>query len=202
MTAATRDNAVALPDPSDPRSEYERLLAGDWYRYRLSPELGAITAAGHEASRRIAELYREDPAAGVALLRETLGGFGEGADFRPPFYVEYSTQLSIGDRSFINTGFLVIGGGRVSIGADVLIGPDARFYTSNHPTDPELRRAGWERALPITVGDNVWFGGSVVVCPGVSIGADSVIAAGAVVTTDVPAGVIVGGNPARVIRAV
>jgi maltose O-acetyltransferase len=198
----TRDAAVAQPDPTDPRSEYERLLAGDWYRYRLSPELGEITAAGHEASRRIAELYREDPAAGLALLRETVGSFGAGADFRPPFYVEYGSHLSIGERSFINTGFLVIGGGRVSIGADVLIGPDARFYTSNHPTDPALRREGWERALPITVGDNVWFGGSVVVCPGVTIGADSVIAAGAVVTKNVPAGVVVGGNPARVIREV
>ena len=115
----TRDTAVAQPDPTDPRSEYERLLAGDWYRYRLSPELGEITAAGHEASRRIAELYREDPAAGLALLRETVGSFGEGADFRPPFYVEYGAHLSIGERTFINTGFLVIGGGQVTIGADV-----------------------------------------------------------------------------------
>lgn len=205
MTAPARDDAVAAPappDPTDPRTEYEKLLAGDWYRYRLSAELGALTAHGHEASRRIAEVYREDPEAGVALLRETVGAFGDGADFRPPFYVEYGTHLSVGARTFINTGFMVIGGGRVTLGEDVLVGPDARFYTSNHPTDPALRRAGWERALPITVGDNVWFGGSVVVCPGVTIGADSVVAAGAVVTRDVPAGVVVGGNPARVIRAV
>lgn len=204
MTTPTRDDAAvdpALPDPADPRSEYEKLLAGDWYRYRLSAELGAITAHGHETSRRIAELYREDPAAGVALLRETIGDFGEGADFRPPFYVEYGPHLSVGRGTFVNTGFMVIGGGRVTVGEDVLIGPDARFYTSNHPTDPALRREGWERALPITVGDNVWFGGSVVVCPGVTIGADSVVAAGSVVTKDVPAGVVVGGNPARVIRA-
>lgn len=199
-TPVTRDDSPAAPDPDDPRSEYDKLLAGDWYRYRLSAELGAITAAGHEASRRIAELYREDPESGLALLRETLGGFGEGADFRPPFYVEYGAHLSVGERSFINTGFMVIGGGRVTIGADVLVGPEARFYTSNHPTEPELRRQGWERALPITVQDNVWFGGSVVVCPGVTIGANSVIGAGSVVTRDIPAGVFAAGSPARVIR--
>lgn len=189
------------PTPDPDRSEYDKMVAGDWYRYRLSAELGEITARNHEACRRLTEVYREDAEAGLALFREIVGEVGDGVDFRPPFYVEYGAHMTIGRGSFINTGFLALGGGRITIGEDVLIGPDVRFYTPNHPLDADDRRAGYERVRPITVGDNVWFGGSVVVLPGVTIGDDAVVGAGSVVTKDVPAGAVVGGNPARVIRS-
>jgi maltose O-acetyltransferase len=196
----TTDAPQTRPTPDPDRSEYDKMVAGDWYRYRLSAELAEITASNHEASRRLTEVYREDAVAGLELFREILGAVGEGVDFRPPFYVEYGQHLSIGRGSFVNTDFLALGGGRITIGEDVLIGPGVRFYTPNHPLDPDDRRAGYERVAPITVGDNVWIGGSAVVLPGVTIGADSIVGAGSVVTKDVPSGVVVAGNPARVIR--
>ncbi len=90
----------------------------------------------------------------------------------------------------------------IRIGDDVLIGPNVQLLTPTHPIDLEPRRAKWEAALPITIGDNVWIGGMAVICPGVTIGENSVIGAGAVVTKDIPANVVAAGNPARVIRSV
>jgi maltose O-acetyltransferase len=90
----------------------------------------------------------------------------------------------------------------ITIGDDVLMGPNVQLLTPTHPLDPDTRRDKWEAALPITIGDNAWIGGMVVICPGVTIGQDAVIGAGAVVTKDVPPGSIAVGNPARVIRSV
>lgn len=86
------------------------------------------------------------------------------------------------------------------IGDNVLIGPGTRLYTPNHPLDVGLRRDGWEIGLPITIEDDAWLGGSVVICPGVTIGARSVVGAGSVVTKDVPPDVVVAGNPARIVK--
>jgi len=95
---------------------------------------------------------------------------------------------------------MVLGSGRITIGDNVLIGPGARLYTPNHPLDVDLRREGWEIGLPITIEDDAWLGGSVTICPGVTIGARSVVGAGSVVTKDVPPDVVVAGNPARVVK--
>lgn len=191
------DLAAAL---ADPRSEYDKMVAGDWYRYRFGPELADMTTATQRACRRITAMYDEDRDAAGALFRELLGTVGEGVDFRPPFYLDYGHRLHVGDRTFINADFLTLGGGEIRIGADVLIGPSVRLYTPTHVLDPELRPQGWERVSPITIEDGVWLGGSVVVCPGVTIGARSVIGAGSVVTKDVPPDVVAAGNPARVVR--
>jgi maltose O-acetyltransferase len=199
---STSAAADVRPTPDPDRSEYDKMVAGDWYRYRISPELAEITTRNQEVCRRLTEIYRTDPDAGLALLREIVGEVGEDVDFRPPFVVEYGHHVSIGRGTFINTDFLVLGGGHVTIGEHVLIGPSCRFYTPNHPLDPDDRRAGYERVAPIVVGDNVWFGGSVVVLPGVTIGENSVVGAGSVVTRDVPPGVVVAGNPARVIKEI
>lgn len=176
------------------------MVAGEWYRYRRGPELAGMTTATQRTCREINEAYAGDPDAAMVLFRELVGTVGEGVDFRPPVYLDYGSQLHIGDGTFINADFLALGGGEIVIGKNVLIGPSARFYTPNHPLDAEHRLEGYERVEPIVIGDNVWLGGSVVICPGVTIGAGSVIGAGAVVTKDVPAGVLAAGNPARVIR--
>lgn len=125
---------------------------------------------------------------------------GDGVDFRPPFSLDYGHRLHLGARTFVNADFLTLGGGEIRIGADVLIGPSVRLYTPTHVLDPELRPQGWERVASITIEDGAWLGGSVVVCPGVTIGARSVVGAGSVVTKDVPPDVVVAGNPARVVR--
>jgi maltose O-acetyltransferase len=91
---------------------------------------------------------------------------------------------------------------RITIGDDVQVGPLVQLLTPTHPLDADLRRAKWEAAEPIVIGDNVWLGGGVIVCPGVTIGADTVVGAGAVVTRDLPAGVVAAGVPARVTREI
>ena len=125
---------------------------------------------------------------------------GEGVDIRPPLRVDYGHNISIGDASWANYGLTVLDVAPVVIGTDVLIGPNCSLYTAIHPTEPGPRRAKWESSAPITIEDNVWLGGSVVVCPGVTIGENSIIGAGAVVTRDIPANCIAVGNPARVIK--
>ncbi len=176
------------------------MVAGDWYRYRLGPDLAEMTTSTQRTCRRITALYDEDRPAAEALFADMLGT-AEGVDFRPPLYLDYGSRLHVGEGTFINADFLALGGGEIRIGRNVLVGPSARLYTPIHALDVDDRRAGYERVLPITIGDDVWLGGNVVVCPGVTIGDGSVIGAGAVVTRDVPAGVFAAGNPARVIRA-
>ena len=193
-----RDNK---PQPHPETSEFDKMVAGDWYRYRFGPELGDLTTTTQRTCRQITALYDDDREAAEALFTQMLGSVGEGVDFRPPMYLDYGTRLRVGAGTFINADFLTLGGGEITIGANVLVGPSARLYTPTHALDIDDRRAGYERVSPITIGDDVWLGGNVVVCPGVTIGAGSVIGAGSIVTRDVPPGVLASGNPARVIRS-
>ncbi|TFC04861.1 sugar O-acetyltransferase [Cryobacterium adonitolivorans] len=178
------------------------MVAGEWYRYRSGPELAEMTSSTQRTCRQITALYDDDQPAAHALFAGMLGSAGAGADFRPPLYLDYGSRLHVGANTFINADFLTLGGGEISIGANVLVGPSARLYTPSHALDVAERRAGFERVSPITIEDDVWLGGNVVVCPGVTIGAGSIIGAGSVVTKDVPAGVIAAGNPARVVREI
>jgi maltose O-acetyltransferase len=136
-----------------------------------------------------------------ALLRQTLRHVGEGVVVRPPFYCEYGA-VSIGDGTFINVDAVMLDVAAIEIGAACQIATRVQLLTATHPIDPEPRRLGWEYAEPITIADNVWLGGGVIVCPGVTIGQDTVVGAGAVVTRDLPAGVVAAGVPARVLREI
>ena len=127
--------------------------------------------------------------------------WGENVDIRPPLRVDYGYNITIGDGSWVNFGLTALDVAPIVIGADVLIGPNCSLYTAIHPTEPGPRRAKWESSAPITLEDNVWLGGSVVVCPGVTIGENSIIGAGAVVTRSIPPNSVAVGNPARVIKA-
>lgn len=135
-----------------------------------------------------------------AILRELIGEIKGGFYIISPFYCDYGTYISIGDRFFANYDCKILDGAQVSFGDDVRIGPNCCFATPNHAPDPQMRKDGWQIFQPITVGNNVWFGASVTVLPGASIGDDSIIAAGSVVTGEIPAGVLAGGNPCKVIR--
>src|SRR3954470_1873340 len=136
-----------------------------------------------------------------ALLRRMLRHVGEGVVVRAPFYCEYGA-ISIGDRTFVNVDAVMLDVAPITIGAACQIATRAQLLTATHPVDPEPRRLGWEYGEPITIGDNVWLGGGVIVCPGVIIGEDTVVGAGAVVTRDLPSGVVAYGNPARVVREI
>lgn len=177
----------------------DRMLAGEWY-LPDDPELGADTerradlCAAYNANGRLTPTERQK------ILAELLGSVGEGVRIRPPFHCDYGRCISIGDRTFINFNAVFLDAAPITIGADVQIGPNVQLLTPTHELDTERRRAGWERADPVTIGDNVWLGGGVIVCPGVTIGENTVVGAGSVVTKDLPAGVLAVGNPARVVR--
>lgn len=178
------------------------LFSGEWIRYRASAILPELTWEAQSTCARINRIYFDDQAEAMRLFHALVPGAGDGIDFRPPINLDYGVGLTIGERTFINKDFLIVGGGRVTIGADCLIGPRCSIYTPNHAEDRERRRAGWERASAVTIGDNVWLGGSVTITPGVTIGDDAIIGAGSVVTRDVPAGMVAVGNPCRVVRPI
>ncbi|MBD8079871.1 sugar O-acetyltransferase [Cellulosimicrobium arenosum] len=178
----------------------ERMLAGDDY-LADDPEILADVARREDLQHRINTLHPSQADERRALLTELLGAFGEGSDIRTPFYCDLGYQTRIGARSFVNYGMQCLDVGAVTIGDDVLIGPGVQLLTPTHPTEPGARRAKWEGGQPITIGDNVWLGGGVIVCPGVTIGANTVVGAGSVVVRDLPADVVAVGNPARVVRA-
>lgn len=188
------------PAPDDPRTAYERMVAGDWY-IADDPQIQGAFRAALAATARFQVAYPEDPDAAQEILRDLLGELGEGAHVRAPIAVDYGSRLFIGPGTFVNFGLTALDVVDVRIGANCQLGPNIQLLTAVHPLEAEPRRAGWEAAEPISIGDNVWIGGGVIVCPGVSIGADSVIGAGSVVTRDVPAGSLAVGSPARVIRS-
>ncbi|SDR85603.1 maltose O-acetyltransferase [Paraoerskovia marina] len=184
----------------DTRTMHARMLAGETY-HADDPQITADVARAGDLQHRLNHLHPAQTDERRALLTELLGTLGEGADVRPPFYCDLGYNLHLGARSFVNYGMQCADVGEIRIGEDVLIGPSVNLLTPTHPVDPESRRAGWEGSEPITIGDNVWLGGGVTVCPGVSIGRNSVVGAGSVVVHDVPADVVVVGNPARVVRS-
>ena len=136
----------------------------------------------------------------VAILRQLIGTIKGNFNILSPFYCDYGSRITIGNNFFANYDCKIIDGAEVIFGDDVRIGPNCCFATANHALDPGMRRDGYMIYQPVTVGNNVWFGAGVLVCPGVSIGDDCVIGAGSVVTGDIPAGVFAAGNPCRVIR--
>ena len=182
----------------DERTSGKRMRDGDYYV--ADDELSALTKRAVRLLSLYEQAHPNDPDIAAYLLAQVLGHVGEGVDIRPPLRVDYGHNISIGDGSWVNYGMTVLDVAPVAIGTDVLIGPNCSLYTAIHPTEPGPRRAKWESSAPITLEDNVWLGGSVVVCPGVTIGENSIIGAGAVVTRDIPANCIAAGNPARVIK--
>jgi maltose O-acetyltransferase len=175
------------------------MLAGDLY-IADDPELAHELRCAAELTKAFDDSSPSDPAARRRILLELLGSLGEGAEIRPPFHCDYGHHTHVGAGTFVNFGLVALDVAPIRIGDDVQIGPYVQLLTPTHPLEPEQRRAKWEAAEPIAIGDNVWLGGGVIICPGVTIGADTVVGAGAVVTNDLPAGVLAVGTPARVLR--
>ncbi|WP_437631722.1 sugar O-acetyltransferase [Sorangium sp. So ce854] len=187
--------------PDDPRSMRERMLAGDPY-IADDPEIAERSAAALDLMAAYnATSVRQRPLR-RRLLEQLLGSVGEGTEIRPPFYVDYGSQITIGARCFANFGLVALDVAPITLGDDVQIGPNVQLLTPTHPVEPEPRRQKWEAAKPIKIGNNVWLGGGAIVLPGVTIGDNTVVGAGSVVTRDLPANVVAVGNPARVIRSI
>ena len=179
-------------------TEKDKMLKGEWYDANFDEELVEV--------RRKAEIYCYDfnmarPGSGEqeTALKQLLGTeIPEGVTVLAPVYFDYGNYTKLGKGTFVNHGCYFMDGGTVTIGENVFIGPFCGFYTASHPMNYTDRNKGLEKALPITVGDNCWFGANVSVMPGVTIGSGCVIAAGSVVTEDVPDNSMVAGVPAVV----
>jgi maltose O-acetyltransferase len=191
--------ADASPYTRDQRTMRERMIAGDMYLAE-DAELGAESRRAMSLTHPINTMDPNDHDGRRALLAELLGAFGPDSEIRPPFRCDYGYQTFVGARTFANFGLLALDVATITIGDDVQIGPNVQLLTPIHPIEPGPRRNKWEAAKPIVIKDNVWLGGGVIVCPGVTIGENTVVGAGAVVTKDLPANVVAVGNPARVIR--
>ncbi|WIM88327.1 sugar O-acetyltransferase [Candidatus Mycobacterium wuenschmannii] len=175
-------------------TQRELMLSGAPYRAD-DPEL---SAARRECQRVLARFNAGES----EVLQGLLGSLGEGSEILPRFLCDYGEQISVGAGCFVNYDAVFLDCAAITIGRDVQIGPRVQLLTALHPVDDhESRRAGWESALPIAIGDNVWLAAGVIVCAGVSIGDNTVIGAGSVVTRDVPPNVLAAGNPCRVIRS-
>lgn len=175
----------------------ERMLAGEMY-IADDPDLAQASRRARELTHRVNSL---DPKEDLrTLLVELLGAFGEGSEIRPPFHCDYGYQTFVGARVFANFGLVCLDVATIAIGDDVQLGPNVQLLTATHPLEAMARREKWESAQPIAIGDNAWLGGGVIVCPGVTIGENTVVGAGAVVTRDLPANVLAVGHPARVVR--
>ncbi|MGC4944647.1 sugar O-acetyltransferase [Streptomyces sp. DT224] len=185
----------------DPRTNHERMLAGDLY-IADDPQIVEAQKRAVRLAARYLAAYAEDPDAAQPVVAELLGGLGAGAHIRPPLYVDYGSYITVGEDTFINYNLTALDVAPIAIGRDCQIGPNVQLLTPTHPVEPEPRRDKLEAARPITIGDNVWLGGGAIVLAGVTIGDNSVIGAGAVVTRDIPANVVAVGNPARVIRSI
>ncbi|MFD4372437.1 sugar O-acetyltransferase [Streptomyces sp. NPDC058486] len=183
----------------DPRTQLERMLAGDLYMAD-DPQIAERQRRAMKLAAAYQAAYLDDPAQARALLGELLGSAGEEVEVRPPLYVDYGSNITIGARTFVNYNLTALDVAAITIGEDCQIGPNVQLLTPTHPLEPQPRRDKLEAARPITLGDNVWLGGGVIVCPGVTIGDNSVVGAGSVVTKDIPANVVAVGNPARPVR--
>lgn len=136
------------------------------------------------------------------LIRSILGKAGKDVHIEAPFHCDYGSNIEAGDYFYANYNCTILDVGKVIIGDNVMLAPNVSIYTAGHPIHPDSRNSGYEYGIPVTIGNNVWIGGNVVINPGVTIGNDVVIGAGSVVTKDIPDRVVALGNPCRVVRQI
>ena len=181
------------------RTEKEKMLAGECYNC-LDPELEAERQKAKELLRYFNQT--EALPERETILKQLLGGIGQNSIVEPPFYCSYGQNIHIGDHVYLNVSCTILDNNEVHIGQYVMIGPAVQIYTAAHALQAEARIQGFEEAKAIVIEDNVWLGGGAILLPGVRIGRNAVVGAGAVVSRSVPTNMIVAGNPARVIREI
>lgn len=183
------------------RTEKEKMLAGEMYN-----SADAQLVKDREYARRQVRIYNEtsetEGEKRTQLLRELFGSTGENVYIEPNIRVDYGYNIFVGENFSANFDCVILDVCEVRFGDNCMLAPGVHVYTATHPLDPTERNSGKEYAKPIIFGDNVWIGGSAVINPGVSIGDNVVIASGSVVTKDVPNNVVVGGNPAKIIKKI
>lgn len=181
-------------------TEKEKMLAGMTYSavdLQLLEELNTVKEIIHRYNSISPSATKER----LSILKGLLGHIGDDEIIiNQPFYCDYGKQISVGRRFFANFNLTILDEARVTIGDDCFIGPDVSIYTACHSTDPVERNTRMEWAEPVTIGHNVWIGGSVTILPGVTVGNNVTIGAGSVVTKDIPDNVVAVGNPCKIIK--
>lgn len=175
------------------------MLDGELYN-ALDQEITNERTTARLLLKQLNETPEDEPELRASILKQLIPNASEGLWIQPPFYCDYGYNIKIGEKVFFNFNCVVLDVTYVTIGSRTLFGPNVQIYTATHPIDFRERATGLEYAKPITIGEDVWVGGSTVICPGVTIGARTVIGAGSVVTKDIPDDVFAAGNPCRVIR--
>ena len=183
------------------KSEKEKMLAGELYD-PLDPELSAWRRRARLLFKALNDTRDDQQDERARLIKKLIPASGEGVWIEPPFYCDYGTNITLGDRVFFNFNCVVLDVAPVRVGSGTLFGPAVQIYAATHPLGAAERRTGLEYGKPVEIGDDVWVGGGAIICPGVRVGSRSVIGAGSVVTRDMPEGVFAAGNPCRVVREV
>lgn len=177
------------------------MLSGALYN-ALDEELSADRVKARLLLKMLNESREDRPKERNEILQKLIPTQGTELWLQPPFYCDYGYNIEFGDRVFLNFNCVILDIMPVKIGSRTLIGPNVQIYAATHPMDYKQRAEGLESGKPVTIGEDVWIGGSVVICPGVTIGDRSVIGAGSVVTKDIPSDVFAAGNPCRIIKSV
>lgn len=182
-------------------SQKERMLAGLPYKAWLD----GLTEERELCRQKVYALNQLPPTERKqipALVKDLFGKTGEALFLEPPFHCDYGWNIEVGENFFANFNLTILDVGKVTIGCNAQIAPNVSIYTAGHPIHPDSRNSGYEYGIPVTIGDNVWIGGNVVILPGVTIGSNVVIGAGSVVSKDIPDNMIAAGNPCRIIREI
>ena len=182
-----------------PRTEKEKMLAGEIYNC-LDPDL----KAERQKAKELLRFYNQTEAMPdrQTILKQLVGTIGQDSIVEPPFYCSYGKNIHIGDHVFLNYLCIILDNNEVHIGHYVMVGPNVQIYTAAHLLQAKARIQGLEETRPVVIEDNVWLGGGAILLPGVRIGRNAVVGAGAVVSRSVPENMVVAGNPARVIREI
>ena len=169
--------------------------------YIADASVGEEMAHTKRLLQKLNTMDRTD-SAGMMKLDQELFQTGETPFINPPFYCDYGSHIRVGKNFFANYNCTLLDVGKITFGDNCMLAPNVSIYTAGHPLHPDSRNSGYEYGMDVTVGNNVWIGGSVVITPGVTIGDCCVIGAGSVVTKDIPAWSVAAGNPCRVIRSI
>lgn len=180
-------------------TELEKLNAGLPYSF-MDPEVDALKLNAVKGCEKLNSISAADYEARETVIRNLFGKVGKNPVILPRFVCDNGKNIFVGDNFLINFNGVILDIAPVTIGDNVMIGPNTLIITVNHPLKASERRNHMAIATPVTIGNDVWIGGNVTILPGVTIGDNVVIAAGAVVTKDVPSNTVVGGVPARVIK--
>ena len=181
------------------KTEKEKMLSGELYN-ALDQQLSDERLKTRLLIKALNDTREDEVIERRKILQELIPDAGAELWLQPPFYCDYGSNIKTGEKVFFNFNCVVLDVMQVTIGSRTMFGPNVQIYTATHPINYKERASGLEYAKPISIGEDVWVGGSAVICPGVTIGNRTIIGAGSVVTKDIPDDVFAAGNPCRVIR--